>query len=209
MSYSYKWKGPHRGLTWRWNLYAGRDGTDGAGMATGQAFYPRPPGSIPGRSILPPSLFAVALAFEGLGAGGVFRSFSMTSVKGGRREPLSAGLSTAQLYQPPKPCAMRVNPMSTAKEVYDHLNGYLTKFPNTKASDWYAGIATDARDRLFNAHQVNEQNDAWAYATADSNAIAREVEGAYHDAGYDGGPGGGDNATRAVYVYLKTRSTKQ
>jgi len=27
-------------------------GQDGAGLATGQAFYPRPPGSIPGRSSL-------------------------------------------------------------------------------------------------------------------------------------------------------------
>jgi hypothetical protein len=83
-----------------------RAGWTGAGMATGQAFYPRPPGSIPGRSIrlLPFAVFA--LAFAGLGAGGVSRSFLTTDSKVGRREPLSAGRCTAQLYQPPRPCAM-------------------------------------------------------------------------------------------------------
>jgi hypothetical protein len=69
-------------------------------MATGQAFYPRPPGSIPGRSIRLLPFAAFALVFAGFGVGGVSRSFLTTDSKVDRLEPLSAGLSTAQLYQP-------------------------------------------------------------------------------------------------------------
>jgi hypothetical protein len=99
--------------------------------------------------------------------------------------------------------------MSTRKEIYDHLNKYINTKSGSKPNDWYVGIASDPRSRLFNDHQVNETIDTWAYAYAETNDIAREIEKAYHDAGYDGGPGGGDATTKAVYAYFKTSSTKE
>jgi len=56
---------------------------------------------------------------------------------------------------------------------------------------------------------VNENSGTWAYEKADSAAIARKVEKAYHDAGYQGGPGGGDNSTVYVYAYVITSSTAE
>jgi hypothetical protein len=97
--------------------------------------------------------------------------------------------------------------MATAQQVIAHIDGYMKKFPNTTNRQWYVGIATDARQRVFNDHQVSEQLDAWAYMAADSSAIARSVEAIYHNAGCDGGPGGGDNMTVVVYAYLKSFRT--
>ena len=66
---------------------------------------------------------------------------------------------------------------------------------------WYAGIASDPKDRLFNGHSVREKGDYWILRTCDSNADARTVEDALLRLGTKGGPGGGDNATKAVYAY--------
>jgi hypothetical protein len=74
---------------------------------------------------------------------------------------------------------------------------------------WYAGIATDARNCLFNRHKVDEKTGGWIYRTADNNLIARSAEGALHTGGFDGGPGGGDAQTIRVYAYRKTSSTSE
>ncbi len=97
--------------------------------------------------------------------------------------------------------------MATAQQVIAHIDGYMKKFPNTRNPQWYVGIASDARQRLFNDHQVSEQHDTWAYIPADTSGIARSVETTYHNAGCDGGPGGGDSATTIVYAYLKSSRT--
>jgi hypothetical protein len=97
--------------------------------------------------------------------------------------------------------------MSTAQQVIAHIDGYMRKFPNTTNSQWYVGIASDLRQRLFNDHRVSEQQGVWAYIPADTSAIARSVETTYHNAGCDGGPGGGDNTTVVVYAYLKSGGT--
>jgi hypothetical protein len=99
--------------------------------------------------------------------------------------------------------------MATAQGVFDFLNAYIKKNPQSKNSDWYVGIAADPKDRLFVGHSVDQANGIWAYEKADSNAIARQVEKAYHDAGYSGGPGGGDDKTIWVYAYVITSSTAE
>lgn len=76
-----------------------------------------------------------------------------------------------------------------------------------RASDWYVGIAANAEDALFSRHQVHRQRDSWIFRQAPSDAIARQVEKAYLDAGHDGGPGGGDASTTFVYAYFKTSTT--
>ena len=66
---------------------------------------------------------------------------------------------------------------------------------------WYVGIASDPRERLFSGHSVKENGDYWIYRTCDSNADARSVEDSLLLLGARGGPGGGDDATQAVYAY--------
>lgn len=72
--------------------------------------------------------------------------------------------------------------------------------------DWYVGITSNPRQRLFNDHRVDE-GYGWIYAPADSNQIARFVEGYFLNLGCDGGSGGGDNSSTTVYAYKKTSYT--
>jgi hypothetical protein len=98
--------------------------------------------------------------------------------------------------------------MSTAQQVIAHIDGHMQQsgVPN---SGWYVGITSDVEQRLFTEHKVNKQNGTWAYATADTSAIARQVEQAYIKAGCKGGPGGGDATSRVVYAYVITASTAE
>lgn len=75
-------------------------------------------------------------------------------------------------------------------------------------SDWYVGISKDARDRLFNGHQVDEEKDNWNCWRASSAAVAREIENYFvNTLGTDGGTGGGDNTANMVYCYKKSSRT--
>jgi hypothetical protein len=60
--------------------------------------------------------------------------------------------------------------MATAQEIIAHIDGYMGKFPNTRNPQWYVGIASDVRQRLFSDHMVSEQQDAWAFIPADTSA---------------------------------------
>lgn len=97
--------------------------------------------------------------------------------------------------------------MSSAQQIVAHIDGYMRRFPATRNPDWYIGIASDIRQRLFGDHGVSEAVDAWAYMAAANSEVARFVEAAYLRAGCDGGPGGGDNTTTVVYAYLKSDRT--
>ena len=98
--------------------------------------------------------------------------------------------------------------MKTAQQVYDGLVAYINKYTNPKSA-WYAGIASDPKDRLFTDHGVDEQNGQWAYDTCASSADARAVEEALLKLGCKGGGGGGDDTTKACYVYFITSSTRE
>jgi hypothetical protein len=77
-------------------------------------------------------------------------------------------------------------------------------------SNWYVGIACDPRRRLFVDHNVDEENGRWIFQGCESSAIARDVEEFFVDIlGTKGGAGGGDLATRFVYAYKITLSTKE
>lgn len=96
--------------------------------------------------------------------------------------------------------------MSTANDVYTFLVAYMNKFAGPY-SGWYAGITADPRDRLFSGHNVSEADGNWAYKPAATSDDARSAEQALFKLGCDGGPGGGDNTTKIVYVYRKTANS--
>jgi hypothetical protein len=96
--------------------------------------------------------------------------------------------------------------MKTPQELYDSLLDYMDKHGEA-VSAWYAGIASDPKERLFSYHNVSEQRDAWAYVWSATDDDARAVEKALLDLGCEGGGGGGSHTTLAVYVYRKTYST--
>lgn len=72
---------------------------------------------------------------------------------------------------------------------------------------WYVGIATDPRARLFNDHNVFEQDDAWIFRDCGTDTAARNIEQHFLNQGCDGGPGGGDSTTKFIYAYKKARHT--
>jgi len=74
--------------------------------------------------------------------------------------------------------------------------------------DWYVGIAQNPVTRLFNDHVVNKQTDVWIYDYAYTSDVARSVEKYFIETlGCDGGAGGGDDTTNAVYAYKKNHRT--
>lgn len=96
--------------------------------------------------------------------------------------------------------------MGTRTETVSFLRDYADGVGGAYSS-WYAGIAKDPSDRLFNGHNVDKEGGHWAHYPADNENIARQVEQDLINLGFDGGGGGGGTASKSVYVYLKTYST--
>ncbi|KAF3978804.1 MAG: hypothetical protein HFP77_00015 [Methylococcales symbiont of Iophon sp. n. MRB-2018] len=92
------------------------------------------------------------------------------------------------------------------QEIITVIDTHMQKF-NYKNSDWYVGIASDPRDRLFNEHNVNENNGTWVYEQASSDSVAREIEKMYINTGHDGGDGGGNYKSVYIYAYVKHAGT--
>ena len=90
-------------------------------------------------------------------------------------------------------------------QIFADFNAYITRCGGSP-SEWYVGIAKDARERLFVDHKV-DINGAWIYHLASNHQAARDIEIAYHEAGYRGSHGGGDHRTVFVYAYRITRLT--
>ena len=90
----------------------------------------------------------------------------------------------------------------TALEIRDEIVKHISE-NGGQYEDWYVGIAADPKDRLFNDHNVSEEDDLWIYCPARSSAVARKVEKYFIDVkDTKGGPGGGDDNTRYVYAYV-------
>lgn len=95
----------------------------------------------------------------------------------------------------------------TNAQIIAEIDAYMQRFPGHTNAHWYVGIAADPEARLFTDHRVDRDVGTWIHCPAASDTAARAVEAAYHAAGCDGGPGGGDRTTTFVYAYLKTRTT--
>lgn len=96
--------------------------------------------------------------------------------------------------------------MANKAVIISEINAHVAKSGKPHA-DWYVGIATDVRKRLFEEHGV-DQKGWWIYREADSELVAREAEAELLKLGYDGGTGGGDRP-RYVYAYLKGPNTRE
>lgn len=75
-------------------------------------------------------------------------------------------------------------------------------------SEWYAGIASDAEERLFDEHGV-DKNGFWIYDDAGSSGVAREIEMQLFELGIKGDTGGGDENSKYVYAYRITEETNE
>ena len=93
----------------------------------------------------------------------------------------------------------------SAQQIYDEIVAFM-KEQDRAYSDWYCGIASDPKDRLFREHNVSK-DDGWIYRQCTSDVTARAVEEALLELGCDGGRGGGDETTVYVYAYIKKVGT--
>lgn len=93
-------------------------------------------------------------------------------------------------------------------EIIEEIKTYIQNWGG-QYSDWYVGIASDPRQRLFTDHNVREKGgDGWIFRECENADIAREIERYFIDVlGASGGEGGGDNTSRYVYAYKKTSYT--
>jgi hypothetical protein len=88
------------------------------------------------------------------------------------------------------------------KDILNHVG-------NDDYSAWYVGIATDAKQRLFDEHNVSEQGGRWIHRTANSELEARDTEKYLLDTyNFKGGPSGGNRPTH-VYAYKITSYTRE
>jgi len=99
--------------------------------------------------------------------------------------------------------------MKTPRQVYDEVSKYIVS--NTSGSSynqWYVGIASNPRARLFEDHAVDESKDYWIYINTGNDSDARNIEGALiKNLRTQGDVGGGDNFTKFVYAYLTNNHT--
>jgi len=93
-----------------------------------------------------------------------------------------------------------------AQIVYDEIVAHINKQGGAK-NNWYAGIASDWEDRLFNDHNVPKKDYWWISRQCYNDDDSRAVEKSLIDFGCDGGSSGGDNTTIYVYAYLKSSVT--
>jgi len=100
---------------------------------------------------------------------------------------------------------MTITKQTAKQAIKDYIDGWGGVY-----SDWYVGIASDPRRRLFVDHNVNEENGRWIFQGCDSSSIARDVEEFFvNTLETKGGAGGGDYTTRFVYAYRITLTTKE
>lgn len=97
----------------------------------------------------------------------------------------------------------------TAQDIVTEIRNYVAKSGYTNRKHWYVGIASDPRIRLFSDHNVDENNGLYIGLEAINANHAREAEASLLQLGYDGGTGGDDYATKHVYVFLQTPSTRR
>lgn len=95
----------------------------------------------------------------------------------------------------------------SAQNAFKFLHGYMRKHGGTYA-DWYAGIASDMRQRLFMDHNVDQEGGVWAHFRCTSKEEATSVEQALFRKQCNGGPGGGDDGTDFAYIYMITLETR-
>lgn len=75
--------------------------------------------------------------------------------------------------------------------------------------DWYCGIASDPRKRLFSDHGVDEKKDAWIFSDCGDESTARACERYFLSKGCKGAEGGGDWQTKYVYAYKITSHSRE
>lgn len=98
---------------------------------------------------------------------------------------------------------------ASAQQIVNEIVDYMDKHGGNYRN-WYVGIASNPRDRLFSDHNVNEHSDLWIFNETNDEDTARRIEKHFIDnVGTQGGGGGGSSSTRSVYAYRIAAHTNE
>jgi hypothetical protein len=89
-------------------------------------------------------------------------------------------------------------------EVMVHMGQYGGSY-----QDWCAGVAGDAKERLFTDHGVKEAGDAWICRLCVNEDAAREIERYFVKKGCKGGTVYEEQPSRTFYAYKIQHHTRQ
>lgn len=92
------------------------------------------------------------------------------------------------------------------KEIVNQICEHADK-ESSGYKNWYCGIASNPKERLFNDHNVPEKNSWWIHSNAQTEQNARDTEQYLLKLGFKGGEGGGDSTTIHVYAYKILNTT--
>ena len=91
------------------------------------------------------------------------------------------------------------------QQITVHINAHDPEYGH-----WYIGIAKDPNQRLFQQHSVDKTRGDFLVIETSSDEIAREVESYFTTISHiQGGPGGGDENSKYVYIYKITPNTRE
>jgi hypothetical protein len=90
--------------------------------------------------------------------------------------------------------------------IEEDIDGLIQK-SGAKYGEWYIGLAINPREKLFTAHNVNEQSDVWIIRDAGSEMAARDIEAIFLKKRCKGGSLRRDSS-RHIYVYKMTKTTR-
>lgn len=93
----------------------------------------------------------------------------------------------------------------TARQVASDIQTHIQQCGGGFAG-WYAGIASDLRNRMFVDHSVDETTGPWIFRDAGYDVFAPQVEDYLHSQGCRGACGGGGPDTPFVYCYRITNT---
>ena len=98
--------------------------------------------------------------------------------------------------------------MSNYTEAVNEVQSYMAGVGGNW-SDWYVGITSDIKSRLFGEHGVDEKTDRWIFRLCVNSATARQAEDYFVKKGTKGDTGGGDYSSNFLYAYLVTSKTRE
>ncbi len=89
---------------------------------------------------------------------------------------------------------------ATHEEIVRGIQNHIDKY-DSKATDWYIGIAINIRNKLFEAHKVSEENGVWIYRAAENHRVAKEIKKHFVSLGLKNNDEDDDQSGTVIFVY--------
>lgn len=82
------------------------------------------------------------------------------------------------------------------KGIQDNL-----KLNINEAKEWYVGLASNIRKKLFEEHKISEENGRWIYQTLANKEIAKEIKQHFVSLGLKSEDSNDDQSGNIIFIY--------